>query len=460
MTELARKDGPELQVSAEAAAVIAGYEARITLYKEQIGTGYIGIGKTLAEAKESGMIPHGQWEAWVEQTTGLNIRQAQRCMQAAAEIKDGSALARLEMSKALMLLSSGLEEAQREEIAEKAAEEGASVRKLQEEIKQMKVRLVHEAGAAAEIREALKKTEAERNQIKAQMQAAYRAFEEERDRISKTAYEQGKDDGANEGNRAKAAMEAELREAKNAATIQIDMAKKAQALAEKDTGKWIQEARNAREIAEKEAREAIRKEYENKLQFNHTKLEELRERLKDAEEDLKRSETERGKAWDAGFASGQKELEQLRAELDKQMRGNVDLGEMLKAREIEYQERLKEMDEAARIQTQALKDELDAAEAREAKRAEQLEQLKKERQDRAMANARGVNAETMGALDLTAAVREFIGKVGVLPQMGAQLAEMGQAEREAILTQVLTVQRWTEGAREALNAVTGHGSVM
>ena len=36
-----------------------GCEARIALYREQIGTGYIGIGKTLNEAKAAGVVPHG-----------------------------------------------------------------------------------------------------------------------------------------------------------------------------------------------------------------------------------------------------------------------------------------------------------------------------------------------------------------------------------------------------------------
>ena len=82
------------------ALTLADYEARIHLYKEQIGTGYIGIGRTLIEAKEAKVVPHGQWESWVTETTGLTPRQAQRCMQAATEIRDGSAMARLEMSKA------------------------------------------------------------------------------------------------------------------------------------------------------------------------------------------------------------------------------------------------------------------------------------------------------------------------------------------------------------------------
>ena len=117
-------------------ATLADYEARIYLYKEQIGTGYIGIGRTLLEAKAADVVPHGEWETWVTRTTGLNPRQAQSCMQAALEIKDGSALARLEMSKALLVLSSGLDEEAQEKIAQQAADEGATVKQLRKEIRE------------------------------------------------------------------------------------------------------------------------------------------------------------------------------------------------------------------------------------------------------------------------------------------------------------------------------------
>lgn len=117
------------------------YEARIYIYKAQIGTGYIGIGRTLNEAKEARVVPHGQWESWVTTTTGLNIQQAQRCMRAAREIREGSALAQLEMSKALMLLSSGLNEDAQEELAKQAADESATVKELREEIERQKADL-------------------------------------------------------------------------------------------------------------------------------------------------------------------------------------------------------------------------------------------------------------------------------------------------------------------------------
>ena len=176
------------------ALTLADYEARIHLYKEQIGTGYIGIGRTLLEAKEAKVVPHGQWESWVTETTGLTPRQAQRCMQAATEIKDGSAMARLEMSKALMLLGSGLDEDAREEIAEKAVEEGATVKDLREQLRQAKLKIVQETGAATEIRDALRKAEADRKSLELQLKATIDGYQERMDEESEKAYQRGVDD--------------------------------------------------------------------------------------------------------------------------------------------------------------------------------------------------------------------------------------------------------------------------
>lgn len=178
------------------ALTLADYEARIHLYKEQIGTGYIGIGRTLNEAKEAKVVPHGRWESWVTETTGLTPRQAQRCMQAATEIRDGSAMARLEMSKALMLLSSGLEEEQREEIATRAADEGATVKQLKEELRKAKLQVVQETGAAAEIREALKKAEEDRDHLEQQIRARESAYRANIDEAREDAYKRGEMAGA------------------------------------------------------------------------------------------------------------------------------------------------------------------------------------------------------------------------------------------------------------------------
>ena len=173
------------------ALTLADYEARIHLYKEQIGTGYIGIGRTLIEAKEAKVVPHGQWETWVTETTGLTPRQAQRCMQAATEIRDGSAMARLEMSKALLLLSSGLDEEKREEIATKAVDEGATVKQLKEELRKAKLQVVQETGAATEIRDALKKAEEERERLEQQLRATESAYKIRINDEKEDAYQRG-----------------------------------------------------------------------------------------------------------------------------------------------------------------------------------------------------------------------------------------------------------------------------
>ena len=171
---------------------VADYEARIWLYKEQIGTGYIGIGRTLNEAKAAGVVPHGEWEAWATATTGLSIRNVQRCMQAANEIRDGSEMARLEMSKALLLLSSGLDEEKREEMARRAADEGSSLRQMQEEIKQLKLQVVKETGVATEMRQELRSVRDERDRLARDVQVA-KSYHENLDEVSKQAYARGKD---------------------------------------------------------------------------------------------------------------------------------------------------------------------------------------------------------------------------------------------------------------------------
>ncbi len=232
------------------ALTLADYEARIHLYKEQIGTGYIGIGRTLLEAKEAKVVPHGQWESWVQETTGLTPRQAQRCMQAAEEIKDGSALARLEMSKALMLLGSGLDEEAREEIAARAADEGATVKQLREELKKAKLQVVQETGVAAEIREALKRAKGEKESLEGQMRATVEAYQKRMDQAEEDAYRRGM----------------------------------------KDT--------------EQKARDEIQKEYQGKINCINSERKIAEERMKELKAQLEEAERNRSARWDDGYKTG------------------------------------------------------------------------------------------------------------------------------------------------------------
>lgn len=283
---------------------LADYEARIHLYKEQIGTGYIGIGRTLLEAKEAKVVPHGQWESWVTEVTGLTPRQAQRCMQAATEIKDGSAMARLEMSKALMLLGSGLDDEAREEIAEKAAEEGATVKALREEIRQAKLKLVQETGAAVEIREALKKVEADRRELENEMRAREEGYRERLDNAREDAYRRGEQAGS-----ADAAQE--IRRLRN----DLDSAREAAAL---DAAGLRNEANKQKQYAEdlRQELEKLRAAYRMAAGAANAGRETVPESAKKELEQLKRNQADLLAAAEEAekrAADAEAELEALRA---------------------------------------------------------------------------------------------------------------------------------------------------
>jgi hypothetical protein len=260
------------------ALTLADYEARIHLYKEQIGVGYIGIGRTLNEAKAAQVVPHGQWEAWVTETTGLTPRQAQRCMKAATEIRDGSAMAQLEMSKALLLLGSGLDADAQEAIAAQAAEEGATVKALREEIRQakaaqeaadaenersiraLKLKLVQETGTTTEIRAALKKAEEDRDGLKHQLEATIKAYQQRMDEEAGAAYRRGLQDKA-------AGMEHD-----------------------------------------------IRKEFQGKIDFLNSKAAQAEDRVRDLKAELEASRKDGSQQWDKGYQAAKKEIDQLSGE--------------------------------------------------------------------------------------------------------------------------------------------------
>lgn len=91
------------------------------------------VGRCLNTAKDEGLVPHGQWEAWVEQNAGVGVRTAQRIMAAAREVAADSPLAQLEFSKVRALLA--LPAGEREEFAAEHNADSASVRELEAAIK-------------------------------------------------------------------------------------------------------------------------------------------------------------------------------------------------------------------------------------------------------------------------------------------------------------------------------------
>lgn len=380
-----------------------GCEARIALYKEQIGTGYIGIGKTLNEAKAAGIVAHGEWEEWATRTTGMEIRYVQRCMQAATEIRDGSQMARLEMSKALMLLSSGLDAETREQVAGKAADEGATVKQLRDEIKRLKLEKVNGAGTAAEIREQLKKAEQERDQLISQMTERENAW--------------------------KARLEVE-------------------------TGKAYQRG-SSEQVKGIEA--DIRKEFQNKLDYNRGQIEAMRFQLQAAEAKRKTAEDEGSRQFDRGFELGRQDAEAAEKELEKQIRGNLEISEQLKGKDREI-EQLKGKLLAAennRVEVvpadyEQLKrdraDLIEAAEAAEKKAAEAEERLEEALRE----GGNGAGQEEDAYRILRVAVDRFMADADLLPTRAMEL--VGNKRTSGLID---LLDSWVKWMREELEKAEG-----
>lgn len=95
------------------------------------------VGRLLNEARDGGLVPHGQWADWVRQHTGFNARTAQRLMQTARSVPAGSYLEKLPISQVQAILSLPDPEAQ-QEMAQRVEDEGLTLRQLQEEIRKVK----------------------------------------------------------------------------------------------------------------------------------------------------------------------------------------------------------------------------------------------------------------------------------------------------------------------------------
>ena len=61
-------------------AALMDIEVRIQMHFREATMNLVDVGRCLCEAKDRGLVPHGQWESWVEYQTGMKIQKAQRLM--------------------------------------------------------------------------------------------------------------------------------------------------------------------------------------------------------------------------------------------------------------------------------------------------------------------------------------------------------------------------------------------
>ena len=305
---------PEAQ-NLEPAAHLAVIEYRIHEHMSNAAGHLLAVGQCLNEAKAADLVPHGEWEAWVAKNTGFTVRQAQRMMQAARQVPEGSALAQLPFTKIQACLQLPSTE-DREAMAQRAQDEGLTLRQLQDEVKK--------ANQRAEQAEA-KRREVEGNLRSHDAQAAH---ERSQLRIKLAAAE------ARADAEARAAQDAEARAAQAAAAGGISPEAQAE-------------------------------------------IDRLRAELSDAEEMAERQ---------AGL-------------------------------------RQQAQQELLNLQAQAARGEAAAHDA------------------------------GMSPMELAAAVRAFVGTAGVLPHMGAILAQASESDRQEMRSYIDMMAEWVEGARSALKVV-------
>jgi chromosome segregation ATPase len=305
-------------------------------------------------------------------------------------------MARLEMSKALLLLSSGLDAEQREELAGKAAEDGATVRELREESRKLKVKVVGETGATAEIKAQLKKAEAERAQLVEQMKAREDAWSARLEAETGKAYERG--------------------------------------LKEQTDG----------------TEQEIRKEFQGKLDYNQSQINALQLKLNDAESRRKTAERENSRQWDRGFEAGKRENEKMANELEKQIRGNVEISEGLKKKDEEIRALKAKLLTAENNRVEVVPADYEQLKRDRADLIEAAEEAEKRAQD---AEARLEEARSQGGGNagdayrvLRCAVERFMAEADLLPTRAMELHG-----DKRVATQLAQLDAWLNWMRDELS---------
>lgn len=111
-------------------------EARMEHCRDAAASNLVEIGALLNQAKDGGLVPHGEWREWVQEHAGMNERTAQRVMRIARELPAGSPLASLGVAKLSALLT--LPEGEREDAAREMDAEHLTSREVEERVRAIK----------------------------------------------------------------------------------------------------------------------------------------------------------------------------------------------------------------------------------------------------------------------------------------------------------------------------------
>ncbi len=155
-------------------------ETNLEQCKKNIALSMWQIGNLLNQAKDEGVVPHGEWTAWATTHSGLNERGVQLAMRQARELAQDSPLLELDDSKINALIRIPAEE--REAFAARIDAENATSREVTEavaqyrrelaEVKKERNTLIDKAA------EKTKEVERLRGEVKKQTRAAKNALRE------------------------------------------------------------------------------------------------------------------------------------------------------------------------------------------------------------------------------------------------------------------------------------------
>lgn len=155
-------------------------ETNLEQCKKNIALSVWQIGNLLNQAKDEGVVPHGEWTAWATTHSGLNERGVQLAMRQARELAQDSPLLELDDSKINALIRIPAEE--REAFAVRIDAENATSREVTEAVAQYRRELAEvkkERNALIDkAAEKTKEVERLRGEVKKQTRAAESALRE------------------------------------------------------------------------------------------------------------------------------------------------------------------------------------------------------------------------------------------------------------------------------------------
>lgn len=154
-------------------------ETNLEQCKKNIALSMWQIGNLLNQAKDEGVVPHGEWTAWATTHSGLNERGVQLAMRQARELAQDSPLLELDDSKINALIRIPAEE--REAFAARIDAENATSREVTEAVAQYR----RELAEVKKERNALIDKAAEKTKEVERLRGEAREKDKSRDRLQK-----------------------------------------------------------------------------------------------------------------------------------------------------------------------------------------------------------------------------------------------------------------------------------